>query len=156
MWLSSNTSYKSFLINCFIYLYFNPPPLQLLQSFLQLFHWGFPGSVQWLAVSLCICLSQMLPEPFRTAMPVSCLQAHLSISNSVCYLRMGWIPRWGQFLNDLSFSLCSVFLSLHFLRAWLWQAFLNTTTDLWWPFQFPTLLLSSLALVQHFPSLWRF
>lgn len=26
MWLSSNTSYKSFLINCFIYLYFNPPP----------------------------------------------------------------------------------------------------------------------------------
>ena len=33
------------------------PPLPLLL--------GFPGSVQWLAVRICICLSQVLAEPLR-------------------------------------------------------------------------------------------
>jgi hypothetical protein len=49
-----------------------------------------PGSVQWLAVSICICLSQ------RTVM-LDSLQVHLAISNSVkvwC-LCLGWIPKWG-------------------------------------------------------------
>jgi len=45
----------------------------------------------------------------QTAVPFSCQQALLGISNIVCVccLQMGWIPRWKQSLDGLSFSLCS-------------------------------------------------
>ena len=69
---------------------------------------GFPTWVQWLAVSICICLCQLLGRASqRTAMLGSCLQVQHSISNSirVWCLPMGWIssqPVTGQpFLQSL-------------------------------------------------------
>jgi hypothetical protein len=56
---------------------------------------GSPGSVRCLAVSICICICQVLAEPLRS-LPGTCQQAFLGISNSVSvwFLWTGWIPRW--------------------------------------------------------------
>jgi hypothetical protein len=43
---------------------------------------GVPGSVKWLAVSMCICISHVLAEPQGTTIPGSRQQALLGISNS--------------------------------------------------------------------------
>ena len=48
----------------FLFFLWGCHPLQLLQSFLTL-PLGSLGSVQWLAVNICICLSQMLIESLR-------------------------------------------------------------------------------------------
>jgi hypothetical protein len=41
---------------------------------------GSLGLIRWLAISVCICVSQVLAEPLRTATPGSCQQALLGIS----------------------------------------------------------------------------
>jgi hypothetical protein len=59
---------------------------------------GAPGlSLMVGCEHLHLSLSGAARAPEGTAIPGPCLQAHLSISNSVgvwC-LQMGWIPRWG-------------------------------------------------------------
>jgi hypothetical protein len=58
-----------------------------------------PCSVQWLAVSFCIYIGSGSGRASQgTAIPGSCQQVLLSISNSVWVwcLQMGWIPRWGR------------------------------------------------------------
>jgi len=55
---------------------------------------GSPCSVRRLAACICVCIGHVLSED-KTAIPTSCQQALLGISNSVwvwCQ-QMGWIPR---------------------------------------------------------------
>ena len=58
---------------------------------------GSPSSVQWLAVSICICLSQMLAEPLRGQLYQAPLSKHFLASEIVSGfgVQMGWIPKWG-------------------------------------------------------------
>ena len=80
-------------------------PPQLLQSLLQLLHWGPQSSVHWLAASFCLCMSNSgkasqetaRPSP-ETAISGFYQQALPSIHNSVRVwsLYMGWDPRWSS------------------------------------------------------------
>ena len=59
-------------------------------------------SVQWLAVSICLCPPLYFPgserAPQETTISGSCQKALLGISNTVSFwcLYMGWIPSWGS------------------------------------------------------------
>jgi hypothetical protein len=53
-------------------------------------------SAQWLAENTLLCISQALTVSQETAISGSCQQALLGFCNSVWYLCMGWIPRWGS------------------------------------------------------------
>ena len=59
---------------------------------------GLPGSVQWLAVSICIYLSQVLAKPLRGQLYQAPVCKHflaLAIVSGFGIMQMGWISRWG-------------------------------------------------------------
>jgi hypothetical protein len=59
---------------------------------------GIQGSVLWLAVSICICLSKMLAEPLTGQIYLAPVCKYFCISNNVgvwCQW-MGWITTWGN------------------------------------------------------------
>lgn len=65
-------------------------------------------SVQWLAVSICICISQMLAEPFRRQFyraPVCKNFLATAIMLGVWCVQIVWIPRW----DNLWMAFCSGF-----------------------------------------------
>jgi hypothetical protein len=73
---------------------------------------GSPGSIQWLAVSICICLSQVLAEPLRVQSYQAPVCKHFLASTIVSEFG---VCRWngsygGQSLDVFSFSLCSIFV----------------------------------------------
>jgi hypothetical protein len=69
-------------------------PLQLLQFFFLTPPLGTLCSVQWLAVSICLCMLGSGKATQETAISGSCQQALLGIHNRVWiwWLYMGWIP----------------------------------------------------------------
>jgi hypothetical protein len=72
-------------------------PLQFLQSFSKLLLWGFCAQFNIFGyVYPHLCWSDSGRASQGTAIPGSCQQALLGISNSVWVwcLQMGWIPRW--------------------------------------------------------------
>ena len=58
-------------------------PPQFLQSLLQLFYLGPPNSVQWLAVSICLCICQALANPLRRQPYQSSISKHFPASTIV-------------------------------------------------------------------------
>ena len=78
---------------------------------------GSPGSVRWLAVSICICISQVLAEPLRGQLYQAPVSKHFLASAivsgfDVCRCdgsQSGAVSGW-PFLQSLLH-----FLSLHFL-----------------------------------------
>ena len=74
---------------------------------------GSPGSVQWLTVSICICIDQVLAEPLGTAVPGSCQQTLLGISNSVWFDVCVWVVSLGGVVSEWPFipSLLHFFVS---------------------------------------------
>jgi hypothetical protein len=80
-----------------VFLWGFPPP-QLIPAFPEFNYRDSPTSGPWLGVSICVCLSQLLVEPFRGQpcwVPVYKHTIH-SISNSVrpWSLPLRWIPIW--------------------------------------------------------------
>jgi hypothetical protein len=65
---------------------------------------GSLGSVQWLAVSICICLSQVLAETLR-GQPYQAPLCKLILASAIVFAD-GMDPKVGQSLGGLSFSLC--------------------------------------------------
>lgn len=99
-------------------------PLQLLQPFPYTLSLGSLGSVHWVAVSASVLVAGRAAQ--RTAIPGSCLQAHLGISSSVriwC-LQMEWIVHWAvsgwPFLQPL-LHFCSC---ISFRQGQFWVKFL--------------------------------
>jgi hypothetical protein len=70
---------------------------------------GTPCSVQRLAWNICLCICRALAEHLRRQLYQVPVSMHFIVSTivSVWWLYMGWISRWGQSLDGLSFSLCS-------------------------------------------------
>jgi hypothetical protein len=85
-------------------------------------HWASPvlplalpfgslGSIQWLAVSTCICIGQGLVEPLRDQTYQPPLIKHVLASSTVWELwclQMEWIPRWGGLWMAFP-SVCSIY-----------------------------------------------
>ena len=88
-------------------------PLQLLQSFPYLFHWGpWAQSDGWLYLNLYWSGAGRTSQ--ETVIPGSCQQELLDITKSVgvgC-LQIRWIPRWGGL-----WAFSSVFVAFFFVSV---------------------------------------
>jgi hypothetical protein len=85
---------------------------------------GTPCSVQWLAASICLYICQALAEPLRRQLYQAPFSKHFLASTIVSGFDdstvYGMDPQVGQFLNSLSFSLCST----HCLHIWSHEYFI--------------------------------
>ena len=115
-----------------------------------------PGSIQWLAVSICFCLSQMLAEPFR-GQPCQTPVCKFFLASAIV---LGLVsgpridPKVGWYLDDLSIFFVPEFpfdrnnTGLKILR-WVGGSIpqLGAMTMCWiFRFYFPTSLASVISI----------
>jgi len=95
------------LVGIVVLMGLQTPSAQSLLSLTPLM--GTPFSVQWLAVSIRLCICHILAEPLRRQLYQAPVSRHLLASAIVSGFGVcsSLDPRVGQSLDGLSFSLCS-------------------------------------------------